>query len=221
MLVDDASVFLDLTRKMLERTGVSIITARNGVDAIRLIQTENPDVVLLDLVMPEMTGDRVCSAVKADPATADIPVIMVTSRGRQEEVERCRRAGCDDFLTKPVKEDALIGKITDLLKVSHRHAMRLLVRIELRDAKEAFFGTSRDISKTGMQLDASKELPRDEEVTLRFFLKGEQNELVLKGKVVRKEMSGARFRYGIQFSSLSLTEKRALIGFLESRTSQS
>src|SRR5262249_7351130 len=105
LLVDDASVFLSLAGKMLERTGAHILTAQNGIDAVKMIQSENPDVIVLDLVMPEMTGDKVCYAVKADPATSDIPVIIVTSRGMPEEIERCRRAGCDDFLTKPVKQD--------------------------------------------------------------------------------------------------------------------
>lgn len=217
LLVDDAMVFLSLAGKMLERTGAHILTARNGIDAIRLIQSENPDVVVLDLVMPEMTGDKVCMMVKGDPATADIPVIIVTSRGMPEELERCRRAGCDDFLTKPVKEAILYNKVCDMLKISHRHAIRILVRIERTSDKDVSFGTTRDLSKTGMQLEATAQFPVGEEVSLRFFLKSDQEEITVNGKVVRQEQKDSGFRYGIHFAGISLPQKRALMQFLESR----
>lgn len=221
LLVDDASVFLSLAGKMLERTGAHILTARNGIDAIRIVQTENPDVIVLDLVMPEMTGDKVCQMVKGDPATSDIPVIIVTSRGMPEEIERCRRAGCDDFLTKPVKEGILFSKVCDLLKVSNRHAIRLLVRIEKSEGKEVFFGATRDLSKTGMQLDSQALLQISEQITLRFFLKGDQEEITVSGKVVRAEQAEHNaFRYGVQFVATSLPQKRALMQFLESRSSK-
>lgn len=217
LLVDDALVFLSLAGKMLERTGAHILTARNGIDAVRMIQTENPDVVVLDLVMPEMTGDKVCMMVKGDPATSDIPVIIVTSRGMPEEIERCRRAGCDDFLTKPVKEAILYNKVRDMLIITRRHAIRILVRLERIRDKEVFFGTTRDLSKTGMQLEASTQIPVGEEVSLRFFLKSDQDEITVNGKVVRLEEKEYSFRYGIHFAGISLPQKRALMQFLETR----
>src|SRR5205809_742258 len=105
LLVDDANLFIDLARKALESTGAQLLIARDGVQALRILQTESPDLIVLDLVMPEMSGDKVCAMIKNDPLTADIPVIIVTSRGRAEDIERCRKAGCDDFLTKPIRQE--------------------------------------------------------------------------------------------------------------------
>ena len=218
LLVDDASVFLSLAGKMLERTGAQILSARNGVDAIKLVQTENPDVVVLDLLMPEMTGDKVCSMIKNDPATSDIPVIIVTSRGMPEELDRCRRAGCDDFLTKPVKQGLLFAKVSELLKASRRHSIRILVRIEREGGKEVHFGTSRDVSKTGIQIETAHSMALEEEVLLRFFLKSGENEISVVGKIVRKEKSDSGFAYGIQFLPLSPPQRRMFTGFLESRS---
>jgi c-di-GMP-binding flagellar brake protein YcgR len=137
-----------------------------------------------------------------------------------EEIERCRRAGCDDFLTKPIKEGVLFSKVCELLKVSNRHAIRLLIRVEKSEGKEVSFGSSRDISKTGMQLEVGSALQIGEEVTLRFFLKNDQEEMILNGKIVRGEQGENSFRYGIQFVSVSLAQKRALMQFLESRASR-
>lgn len=221
LLVDDASVFLSLAGKMLERTGAQILSARNGLDAIKLVQAENPDVVVLDLLMPEMTGDKVCSMIKNDPSTSDIPVIIVTSRGMPEELDRCRRAGCDDFLTKPVKEGILFAKVSELLKASRRHSIRILVRIETEEGKEVHFGTSRDVSKTGMQIETAHEMQLDNEIVLRFFLKSDQEEVAVTAKVVRIEKGTSGFIYGVQFLPLSPPQRRLLVQFLDSRTSRS
>lgn len=220
LLVDDANLFLEVARQNLKPTGAQIIVARSGIEAMKILETDKPDLVILDLMMPEMGGDKVCLHIKGHPKYSDIPVIMVTSRGRQEELEKCRQAGCDDFLTKPIKPEVLLEKVAQLSKRSTRHTIQVLVRVEIESklGKEVLFGTSGDLSKTGMSVQMDKALEHGHAVIVRFFVNSKQDELVLGGKVVRKEGKGRSQIYGIHFDPLTLEKKTVLSAFIDAKT---
>jgi CheY-like chemotaxis protein len=219
LLVDDANLFLEVTRQILKPMGAQILVARSGLEAMKILETDKPDLIILDLMMPEMGGDKVCLHVKGHPKYHDIPVIMVTSRGRPEELEKCRQAGCDDFLTKPIKPEVLLEKVSQLSKRSTRHTIQVLVRVETENklGKEVSFGTSADLSKTGMSIQTEKTFEMGQAVTVRFFVNSKQDELVLNGKMVRKEGRGRSQAYGVHFDPLSLGKKQTLSGFIDSK----
>jgi len=108
--------FLRLEKMLLEHSGYEIIMARSGAEAIKKIQAEHPDMVFLDLVMPDLTGDTVCRFVKTSKTLQHIIVIMVTTKSEPEYVERCKKAGCDDYMNKPITKRDLIEKISKFLK---------------------------------------------------------------------------------------------------------
>ena len=99
LLVDDNSQNLELLQAYLDDLGCPIRTARDGVEALQEIDRERPDIILLDVMMPRMSGFQLCNKLKADPATRDIPVIMVTALNEVGDVERAVESGADDFLT--------------------------------------------------------------------------------------------------------------------------
>jgi len=109
LVVDDVEVVLKLGEILLKRTGSEIIKAKDGRQALALAREHRPDVVLLDLVMPEMNGDVVTRFLKQAPETRDCSVIVVTSKGDDATRERCSSAGADHFLTKPIRHDDLLG----------------------------------------------------------------------------------------------------------------
>lgn len=115
LIVDDVEVVLKLEEILLKRTGSEVLKAKDGREALQMIRDHEPDVVLLDLVMPEMNGDVVTRFVKESPETRDAAVIIVTSKGDESTEERCRSAGCDYFLTKPIRHDALLEIVRDEL----------------------------------------------------------------------------------------------------------
>ncbi len=115
LIADDLEVVLKLEEILLRRTGCDVVKAKNGTEALKKIQTERPDLVLLDLMMPEMNGDVVCKFVKSNEKLAETTIIMVTSKGAREDVERCERAGCDYFLTKPIKQNELLQIVREVL----------------------------------------------------------------------------------------------------------
>lgn len=117
LLVDDNLQNLELMQAYLEGLPCTIRTAADGVEAFRMIEREAPDLILLDIMMPRMSGFEVCQKLKANPQTRDIVVIMVTALHELGDYERAVESGTDDFLTKPVNKLELITRVRSLLRL--------------------------------------------------------------------------------------------------------
>jgi len=119
LVVDDNSQNLELLQAYLEELQCKVVTAVDGVKALACVTNENPDLILLDIMMPRMSGFEVCRKLKADPATADIPVVMVTALNELGDIERAVAAGTDDFLSKPINKLEMLTRVKSLLRVRH------------------------------------------------------------------------------------------------------
>ncbi len=116
LLAEDNPQHLELLQVYMESLPeVRVISAVNGVDALAMIQKEKPDLVLLDIMMPKMSGFEVCKRVKADPKTRDVIIVMVTALSETGDVERAAECGTDDYLSKPVDRQALVDLVRKLL----------------------------------------------------------------------------------------------------------
>lgn len=118
LLVDDNLQNLELIQAYLEGIPVEISTAVDGVEAIESIEANKPDLVLLDVMMPRMSGFEVCQKLKSNPDTRDIVVIMVTALHEVADYERAVESGTDDFLSKPVNKLELLTRVRSLLRVA-------------------------------------------------------------------------------------------------------
>lgn len=118
LLVDDNQQNLELMLAYLESLPCRLSTARDGLEAIEAMQREKPDLVLLDVMMPRMSGFEVCRKIKGDPATRGTVVIMVTALHEVGDHERAVESGTDDFLTKPVNKLELLTRVKSLLRVA-------------------------------------------------------------------------------------------------------
>ena len=119
LVVDDNSQNLELLQAYLEDLRCKVITAVDGLEAMKAVTQHNPDLILLDIMMPRMSGFEVCRRLKADPATADIPVVMVTALNELGDIERAVAVGTDDFLSKPINKLELLTRVKSLLRVRH------------------------------------------------------------------------------------------------------
>jgi len=116
LIADDMDTFLRLEKMLLEHSGYEIIMAKSGAETLKKIQTEHPNLVFLDLMMPDMSGDTICRFVKTNKSLQHIPVIMVTTKSEPEYIERCKKAGCDDYLKKPITKRDLLDTIGKFIK---------------------------------------------------------------------------------------------------------
>lgn len=111
LLVDDHEQNLELLEAYLEEVNANVTTAKDGLDALRMIQSDKPDLLLLDVMMPRMSGFQLAQKLRADAATKDLPIILVTALGEESDIERARDLGIVDFITKPVNKVDLLNRV--------------------------------------------------------------------------------------------------------------
>jgi adenylate cyclase len=121
LVVDDTPQNIKVLDAILSPRGYRVVTARSGAEALQKVRDEAPDLVLLDILMPGMSGYEVAQRLRADPATGVLPIVMVTALGAQEEKVKAIEAGADDFLTKPVNQLELLARVKSLLRIKQYH----------------------------------------------------------------------------------------------------
>jgi CheY-like chemotaxis protein len=119
LVVDDNLQNLELIMAYLEDIDCVIMSAEGGQEALDIVENDPPDLVLLDIMMPKISGFEVCKRIKNSPRTADIPVIMVTALSEMGDIERAINSGTDDFLSKPVNKWELLTRVKTMLKLKH------------------------------------------------------------------------------------------------------
>ena len=123
LVVDDSITVRRVTQRLLERNGMRVLTAKDGVDAMALLQEHVPDVILLDIEMPRMDGYEVAAHVRNDPRLVDVPIIMITSRVGEKHRARAIEIGVDDYLGKPYQESQLLDAIEPLVLARRRQPL--------------------------------------------------------------------------------------------------
>jgi DNA-binding response OmpR family regulator len=111
LLVDDSGTILMMEKMILSREPYQLVTAKDGQEAVEKALAERPDLILLDVVMPHLTGFEVLKRLRAEEATKSTPIIMVTTRGESENIDTAFAAGCTDYVTKPIESSDLLSKI--------------------------------------------------------------------------------------------------------------
>ena len=115
LIAEDERDIRDLIAFTLRFAGYEVLTANNGEEAVQMTQKEMPDLVLTDVRMPKMTGYEACKLIKADPTTAHIPVVFLSAKGQEAEVQSGLAAGADEYLLKPFAPDQLTKKVAEIL----------------------------------------------------------------------------------------------------------
>jgi two-component system alkaline phosphatase synthesis response regulator PhoP len=119
LVVDDNLQNLELILAYLEDIDCQTLSAEGGQEALEIIENDPPDLVLLDVMMPKISGFEVCKRIKKNPKTAEIPIIMVTALSEMGDIERAINSGTDDFLSKPVNKWELLTRVKTMLKLKH------------------------------------------------------------------------------------------------------
>ena len=115
MVVDDSLTVRKFTTRLLSREGFEVVTARDGIDALKVLSDQTPGVILLDIEMPRMDGFEFAKTIKSDANTAAIPVIMITSRTADKHRNRATELGVERFLGKPYQEEELLRNLREVV----------------------------------------------------------------------------------------------------------
>jgi len=215
LLVDDVELFLELEKSFLKDSGHQLITAGSGEEALELMQTVSPDLLLLDLYLTGIDGDEVCRRLRSMERWATLPIIMVSAAGQEEEVGRCLAAGCDDYLTKPVNKKDLTVKIQRLLdRMTARNAPRVSasLSVQLKDSQSSLVARTRDISRNGIFIESINCLEVGTIVTVHIDFA--DNKRISRIGIVKRVEHGSDPGMGIYFIHPELEGIEALDDFL-------
>jgi len=200
LIVDDMRSFLDLGKTFLRRADCQLLTATTGLEAIKVAESAHPDLILLDIEMPELNGIEATRILQKHPKLKDIPVIIVSSSTKKNEA---LAAGAKEFLQKPVDEATYLGAILKHipLKIRKDKRVRLDAPCEYVHEKVTRGAKTKDVSATGLFISTSEQLEIGHKIEVNFPipLDGGKKEIRTEAIVVRKALDG----FGLGFFQLS------------------
>ncbi|HGJ64773.1 TPA: response regulator [bacterium] len=120
LIIDDEPDVIETLEFMLKARGFEIISASDGLSGLSRAKTDNPDLILLDIMMPGMDGYEVCSKLKRETATKNIPIIMLTAKGESDAVLSAHKSGANDYIVKPYNLPTLLAKLNKFIKTQKR-----------------------------------------------------------------------------------------------------
>jgi len=140
LVVDDLPENVFMFQDRLEKEGYEVVTAYDGKTGVAKATSDMPDLILLDVMMPEMTGIEVCKILKQDPITADIPIIIITAKSGADDAKEGLEAGAFDYIKKPFEKVEMLARINSALKLAEAH--KQVVEAEKRNMYAATVGTT-------------------------------------------------------------------------------
>jgi CheY-like chemotaxis protein len=192
---------------------VAIFTASNGREALDVARRIIPDLIYMDLNMPEMNGIECCAAIKGDPVLCGIPVILVTTMGMDDSVEQCRRAGCDGFLTKPIDRKAFLDMGRSFLHNINRRERRTNCRVKALlkvNNSEYRSCTCLDLNMRGAYIACEGAVSPEDKVEVNVMVSGNSNDLVEAwGRVAWVNSGSSRVKqqlaegFGVEFLAIT------------------
>jgi len=225
LLVDDVRLFLEVTKSFFSRDNLQLTVAQNGREALKTARVIRPDLIIMDLQMPEMDGADCCRELKQDPALGAIPVILLAREGDAAARERCLAAGCDRVLGKPFSRKQLLEISYEYLKITQRATPRLPIRLLVRyglENQQTLHDYTINLSVGGIFLETEVLLPVGTGVTFEFFIPGTSQPVIGKGEVswvnpashpVKAELPPG---LGVRFTDMTPEDERTVRGFLQS-----
>lgn len=222
LVVDDNQAYAEILRAMLTRSGYDVRLAGSGAAALDAVRRVRPALVVMDLYMPEGDGDEVCRALKADPETGTLPVIMMSAGGRKDEAERCVEAGCDEFLVKPIRQAELLLAVSRHLYGGMRNVrVDVRVPVSLESGGTRWDATSVNVSLGGIFIETPRLFQPGTEMLLEFTLPGSPPvPMLVRGKVAWLNRPDAKIKrdlpvgMGVEFTKMAPETQNALGLFL-------
>ena len=218
LLADDVLLELELEKTFFQRSGFQVITATDGLSALALATSEMPDIVVLDQVMPGLSGTEVCARLRAQPATKGVPVVITSSQDHERVRRACAASGVNSYVPKSDGKQALLHAVAQILRVPERKSTRLTVFFSVHGSargKETL-GKGVDLSEAGMCLEANRRYEVGVSLSLRFVLPGEKQEIQAQAVVKRlRALADETYSMGLEFTSLTEAMRERLNRYID------
>ena len=230
LLVDDNRVSLELAKEFLKQSAVRIYTAMNGREVLDLVTVVRPDLIFMDLHMPVMDGASCCAILKSDPDLFSIPIVILTIASNESDLERCRTAGCDAILSKPINRKILLDCGHKFLPNIGQIDLRIpcVTQVVFRVGDTPHYGTSADLSTNGVFVAFKGDVEMGDRLPLTFFLPGKDREPIeTMGRVAWINRGMPRTKstmpegFGVEFLDMSRDSAELIRGFMEMDKSES
>jgi len=222
LIVDDVELFIQLQISHLGRKRFDIHTAHNGSQGLEMARAIKPDIILLDLLMPDMNGDQVCRILKGDPDTNSIPIVLVSSGTMEHSRSIIDSSGCDGLLYKPIRRDLFLSVVESLLKTNTRVFDRVDVSLPctiiMNEKKHS--GTIHSLSSTGVFIELEQPMIRGDMMEMKFQIPNVDNSVSVRagaviwcGTLKDNGPTGA----GVQFLTISSQAQNKINDFVRMR----
>lgn len=230
LLADDADLILKLERAFLRRKNFHLLVARDAPDVMNILDRELPDLVFLDLALPGMGGDECCRRIKSDPRLSTIPVVILADGHDEDEMHRCRRAGCDQILTRPIGRHHLSALVRELLDLPSRQHPRFETSLQIAygpERRQLYAGEALNLSTGGVLIETRHLLPVDTRVSMEILLPSASAPIRCSGRIAWLSepawIQNSRLpgEMGVQFLDLSPEDKDILQAYLEAEGERS
>ncbi len=224
VLADDVELFLMLEKTFFNREEFELITARNGGEALKAIRGTKPDLVFLNFCMPDMSGDECCRIVKQNGMYQHIPIVMVTMSGLEEDLAKCRSAGCDDIVSKPINRHDFMATAQRFLQIVERGTQRINTRLYVHfcaQSHDLLSDYSIDLSTGGLFLATEHFFAPDTLLNIEFILSSSKTVIRCNARVAwvndpqHREKLALPTGMGVRFIDLTLADMDAIREYIK------
>ena len=223
LLADSDRIFLELGKTFLRKTGVEVLSCTNGEEVVGIVSKESPDLVFMSSSIAVKNGLECLHAIKMNEASRDIPVVMVSTSGCDEEIEKCRLAKCDKVILKPVSRHTFLATINEFLDLEKRIDSRFETRLYVNfcdETQASFSSYSANLSTGGLYLEAKDNFPINTELRLNFLLPNTNVRIQCKASVAWVNCLGSLVKpslrpgMGLRFIDLTKEYEAAIKEYL-------
>ena len=228
LIADDTPLFVRLAKDMFRREQVDILVAESGPEAVEMARNNKTDLILMDLYMAGGDGDEACRQIKADPELRQTPIVMMTSSDYPKDMERCKAAGCDEVIHKPLSRDNVLRICKKYLNLPGWSGKRSPINTPARfgsDAAHLSSGTLIDISVGGVFLSTDDYFEMGSELLLEFRLSEGKPLIQCKGRVAwlnRKDnfRNHATSGMGLEFTDIQKLDILSIQAWIRNESSE-
>ncbi|MEJ2695470.1 MAG: response regulator [Candidatus Sulfobium sp.] len=221
LIVDDVHAFIEKEKSILNRSDFTIFTTTSSREALELHRSEKMDLIVMDLEMPELNGDELCSQIRRDPVLQQVSVIIVGTNS-DSDMNRFKRCQANAYITKPIRPLQLLEKVSQLLDIPERKSYRVLLKVSVngKSPGETFFCSSQNISTSGILIETDKKLEKGDSISCSFFLPGAER-ITADAEVMRVAANGTdAYHYGVRFLDLKSHHRASIDSFIKSKSAK-